>query len=294
MTTTPNQTADPLAGTRRLLECMRRLRGEQGCPWDKAQTHQSLLPYLLEEAHELLEVVETARQQPPPNEPLQEELGDVLLQVVFHCQIAAERHAFDFDTVADQLATKLEHRHPHVFGATPGTLEDPEAVRQQWHQQKMAKRSSPFEGIPRQLPALQRAKAVGERAARGGFEWRHSDELWAKLVEETKELQAELPGETARPLRDWPNAEAPAVQKQKAAAELELGDLLFMMVQLARWYGLDPEAALRKATRKMENRYGWIQEEMRRQGLPEGTLIPEKWEALWAVAKQKEAESTED
>ncbi|HKI98507.1 MAG TPA: nucleoside triphosphate pyrophosphohydrolase [bacterium] len=248
----------------RLLQTMATLRGPDGCPWDRAQTHRSLLPYLVEEAYELIEAAES-----DDDAALREELGDVLLQVVFHAQVAEERGAFTFAEVAAGLDEKLRERHPHVFGGTP--LETPDAVNAAWHARKMLARNSALDGVPHALPALQLAAQTSSRAARSGFEWNHRGEILAKAAEELEEFRAAL--------------EAPETQPPPEDAEAELGDLLFAMVQLARWQRIDPEAALRRATRKFSARFRWMEEALRARGLQPEAQGPDQWWALWDEAK---------
>lgn len=248
----------------RLLETMATLRGPQGCPWDRAQTHRSLLPYLVEEAYELIEAVESG-----DDAAVREELGDVLLQVVFHAQVADERGAFAFAEVATALADKLRERHPHVFGGA--ALETPEAVSTAWHAHKQRRRRSALDGVPAALPALQQAAQVSARAARSGFDWNHRGEILAKAAEELEEFRAAL--------------QAPQSEPAPEDAEAELGDLLFAMVQLARWQHIDPEAALRRATRKFSTRFRWMEDALRARGLQPEAQGPAAWWALWEQAK---------
>ena len=289
--TPPPDGADPVE---RLLRVMATLRGGEGCPWDRAQTHRSLAPFLIEEAYELIEAIErgdetsgdetngdeTGGGQPAPRDAaMREELGDVLLQVVFHAQIAEERGAFSFRDVAGALAGKLEARHPHVFGGDP--LPNSAAVQDAWHRAKMKNRDSAMDGIPAALPALQWANQVSQRAAREGFEWNHKGEIHDKAAEELGEFRAAISA-----LDDGGS---------RAEAEMELGDLLFSLVQLARWENIDPETALRRSTRKFIARFRWMEEALRARGAQDGEeqpghqqpgrLEPGQWWALWKEAK---------
>lgn len=261
---------------RRLLQVMAALRGRQGCPWDRQQTHRSLLPFLMEEAYELVEAIETGTEA-----DLREELGDVLLQVVFHARIAEERGAFSFDEVAAGVADKLVRRHPHVFGEG-GRLKTAEQVRAAWHAEKMATRTSALDGVPTGQPALLWAAQVGARAARAGFEWEGLPDIFAKIGEELEEIRGALqnPGEQ-------PDDE----QRQREALEEEVGDLLFAAVQLARWVKIDPEAALRGATRKFTARFQAMERALKEKGGPAADQGPAQWWALWERAKQETAES---
>ena len=248
----------------RLLEVMAALRGPDGCPWDRAQTHHSLVPFLIEEAYELIDAIEAGQ-----DDALREELGDVLLQVVFHARIAEERGAFSFADVAASLADKLVERHPHVFGGEP--LAGAEAVREAWHVRKMQTRHSALDGVPDALPALQWAREISARAARAGFEWNQRGEILAKIAEELAEFR-----------------QAVAQRADGGASEeleTEFGDLLFALVQLARWQGIDAEGALRRATRKFIHRFRWMEDAIRARGLQHDQQTPSRWWALWAQAK---------
>jgi MazG family protein len=258
---------DPASATERLLEVMARLLGPDGCPWDRAQTHRSLMPHLLEEAYELIEAIE--RDDPAA---LREELGDVLLQVVFHARLAEQAGAFSFADVADGLAAKLIERHPHVFARE--RLATAEQVSDAWDRRKLAGRASRLDGIPAALPALMLAQKVGGRAAKAGFEWGQADEIHAKIREELDEFQAAM-------------AEAQASGDQ-AAAELEFGDLLFALVQVARWSGVDAETALRRATQKFAARFRHMEQALQAEGRDPHTADADVWWALWERAKREQ------
>ena len=219
---------------KRLLEIIAALREpERGCPWDRAQTHESLKPYVIEEAYELNEAIDHARDK------IHEELGDVLLQVLLHSQIADDREAFDIGDVMKTLAAKLVHRHPHVFGETVAT--SPEEVVDKWQQLKRDNEGrGALEGIPRALPALMRAEKMGDRAAHGGFEWPDTDALAGQARDELHELQSLIEGGEAR------------------AAE-KLGGLLFTLAQLARTLGLSAEELLQSASMKFAERFAALE-----------------------------------
>jgi MazG family protein len=246
---------------------MAALRGDGGCPWDRAQTHRSLLPYLIEEAYELVDAVER-----DDTAHMRAELGDVLLQVVFHARIAQESGAFDFQDVAAELAGKLVARHPHVFGGP--ALATPEDVRKTWEQRKTAARESAMDGIPPALPALQRAAKAGARAASTGFDWRARGDIVAKIREEIDEFAAELAA-----LGEESDGAA------REALELEFGDLLFALVQLGRREHLDAETALRRATDKFMARFRHMEREMHDQGERPDAQSDAAWWRLWARAK---------
>jgi MazG family protein len=222
------------AGGQRLLDLVRiqaRLRAFDGCPWDREQTHESLARHLLEETHELLQAIDRGG-----SDAIRDELGDLLLQVTFHAQIAAEDGRWDIDDVADGLVKKLIHRHPHVFGDVEVTGAD--EVLANWEKLKAEESGgvAPIEDdIPASLPALARAAKIQRRAAGWGFEWRTADLAFAKLREEVDELQA--------------------AADDPARADEEMGDVLLAAVAVARRLGLDAESALRRATAKFADRY---------------------------------------
>lgn len=211
---------------------MARLRAPDGCPWDREQDHQSLTPYLVEETYEVVEAIESGA----PGD-LCEELGDLLLQVVFHAQLAAEAGHFDLQDVIDGISEKMERRHPHVFGDE--RADDAHAVRTRWEALKRAEGKSTFGGVPLALPALLRATRVGEKAARLGFDWKQVEPVLAKVREELDELEAELA----------------AGDGAEGRVSEELGDVLFSVCNLARHLGLEAEGSLRAATRRFEHRF---------------------------------------
>jgi len=270
---TPRQPLpESLSGTQRLLQVMARLRSPEGCPWDREQTHRSLIPFLVEEVYELMDALETGQES-----LFRDELGDVLLQVVFHARIAEERGTFHFDSLAAALADKLEQRHPHVFDSETrrGRPENAQAVSQMWHRKKMESRSSAMEGIPSAMPALAWAFKVGARAAQSGFEWRNTGEILDKIAEEVQEIHQAA--QRAQGAVDGPEHEH---------LEEEFGDLLFAQVQLARWLKLDPEAALRRSVRKFSTRYRWMEQRLLHLGEPAAQQTPEAWWQLWDAAKR--------
>lgn len=253
-------------GISRLLEVMARLRGEDGCPWDREQNHATLVPYLIEEAYELVEAIEAEGDQ-----ALCEELGDVLLQVVFHARIAEERGAFTFSDVAARIAEKLVTRHSHVFGGS-AKLESPEEVRRKWHQEKMKARNSALEGVPSAQPAMHWARQIGARAAQTGFEWESTEQILDKVQEEAAEVRQ-------------------AIQFRKVAGgearlEMELGDLLFVVMNLARWLKIDPDLALRRSTRKFIGRFSRMEKALHDRGESTDAQTAGQWFSLWESAKQ--------
>jgi tetrapyrrole methylase family protein / MazG family protein len=232
-----------------LVKVMARLRGPGGCPWDAEQTHGTLARSLLEETHELLEAIDAN-----DSDAMRDELGDLLLQVVFHAQLAADEHRWDVDDVAEGLVRKLVHRHPHVFGSAEVSGADEVLVN--WEKLKAAERGTRGrvdEGIPNALPSLARAAKVQRRAAGWGFEFRSAEGALAKLREEVEELAS---------------ASASATDD---AVEREVGDVLFATVAMARKLGVDAESALRRTTRTFGDRYERMMELAAERGLdPEG------------------------
>lgn len=262
----------PLAGKEHpafgeLVAIMAALRSEKGCPWDRQQTHQTLKRYLLEEAYEVLEAIDQGS-----SEVLCEELGDLLLQVVFHAQLEAEGGRFTIDDVARRICDKLYHRHPHVFGSEE-VAEAQEVLRrwEHWKQQENAHRPrrSWMDGIPRSLPALARALKVQKRAAQVGFDWPQVEGTLEKVAEEVEELrQAHRRGEASR-------------------VEEEFGDLLFALVNVARFLQIDPEEALRRATLRFEERFRAMEEQAREEGLDFEALPLEEKDRLWEKVKEE-------
>jgi MazG family protein len=253
-----------------LLALMARLRDPQrGCPWDREQTFSSIAPYTIEEAYEVADAIE--RGEP---EPLRDELGDLLFQVVFHARMAEERGWFDFAAVATAIHDKLVRRHPHVFaGASP----TPQELVRVWEEQKAQERGegAVLAGVPGALPALVRAAKLGRRAARVGFDWPDAREVRAKVLEELHEMDAAL---AAASLASETGTHAAAIAE-------ELGDLLFSIVNWSRHLKLDAEAALRAANAKFERRFAGMESLARARGLDLQGLSAAEWDALWREAK---------
>lgn len=251
----------------RLVEIMATLRGPEGCPWDREQTRESLKAFLIEEAYEVLEALDHGEK-----ETLQEELGDLLLQVVFHAQVAAELGEFRIDDVLARVTDKLVRRHPHVFGET--RAETPAEALSNWERLKQAERggvkeASALSGVPQTLPALLRAQRLQDKAARVGFDWGETAPVLHKVEEELAELKA-------------------VIGKERDAVEAEMGDLLFSLVNLARFLDLNAEEALRKCVEKFTRRFRYIETTIAARGksLTESSL--EEMDALWEEAKVAE------
>lgn len=250
-----------------IMTIMRRLRAPGGCPWDAEQTHESLKRYLLEESYEVLEAIDNGS-----DELLKEELGDLLLQPVFHAAIAEERGAFTMDDVLATLSDKLIRRHPHVFGDQ--VITDSEAQIANWEKikktEKGEERRSALSGIPPHLPALMKAQKITEKASRVGFDWEHVDQVMAKVLEELHEFEEAME------------------QGRQDRMEAELGDLLFAIVNLGRFLALDPEEALRKTIARFQNRFSYIEDRLHanERHLQDASL--DEMEALWVEAKTRE------
>jgi tetrapyrrole methylase family protein/MazG family protein len=256
-----NPVAQPAPLAEQLLQLVaivETLRSDRGCPWDREQTPKSLIPYLLEETYEVIESIQADDRQ-----ALKEELGDLLLHIVFQSRIAEEERQFTLADSMQAVIHKLITRHPHVFGdlQVQGTAE----IRQRWETAKQREkgRQSLLDGIPRTLPALTRARRVQEKAASVGFDWQEIAAVWAKVTEELGELQAAC------------NA------AEAAAVEEEFGDVLFSLVNLGRFLHLSSEEALRKAIAKFEHRFRGIEQELARRGrrLEEASL--EEMDEIW-------------
>lgn len=249
-----------------LLNIMEKLRGEKGCPWDKEQTRESLKPYIVEEAYELLEAIEE-------NDPgkIKEELGDLLFQIVFQSQIARENKEFDMPDIIDKIAKKMVSRHPHVFGNTTCSTSD--EVVAQWEVQKKREgklRESILEGVPETLPSLLRAHRLQKRAAGVGFDWERVDDVLKKLDEELKEFKEALG------------------TKNKDMIEDELGDIFFMLVNISRFIGVNPEDAHRKTISKFIHRFRYIEMKAADQGRKLSDMTLDEMDKLWDEAKGRE------
>lgn len=249
----------------RLRAIMHRLRAPGGCPWDAEQSHESLVSNLLEESYEVVAAI-----RDNDDENLCEELGDLLLQVVFHSEIATEREAFDLDEVARGICEKLIRRHPHVFGES--SAEDSGAVLKQWDEIKRAEKGEQAEaylhGVGKGLPATLRGLKLQKKAAKVGFDWPSAAGVLVKVREELGEVEEEM-----------------AIHKEGAAAaqalQEEVGDLLFVTVNLARKLGIDPEVALEGTNRKFEYRFGYVEKCLQERGKTLQEASPQEMEELW-------------
>lgn len=251
-----------------------RLRAEDGCPWDREQTHRSLARYLLEEAYEVMEAIHSDN---PDN--LKEELGDLLLQIVLNAQVAKDAGQFDIQDVANSINTKMISRHPHVFGDK--SLATAKEVLMQWDDLKDAEKKeqkkeikSCLDGISRTLPSLLQALKVSEKAVSQGFEWRNEGEVWEKVESELQELRDAI----SNPALTQPETAASA----RYDVELELGDVLFTLVNVARWHSLNPEESLIHALEKFRQRFSKM-EELATKPLKE--YSKDEYQDLWEQSK---------
>ena len=273
---------------------MARLRAPGGCPWDREQTFDTIKRYTLEETYEVLEAIDN-RDWPE----LTGELGDLLLQVLFYAEMAQEAGHFSIDDGLDSLSNKLGARHPHVFG--DAKAEDAHTVLKNWEalkaeekrQQRAASGKQQPEGkalllddVSTKMPALMEAQKISSKAAHVGFDWPNIAGLFEKLEEETHELQEHIRRLPAGSLEHGNRSRIP--EKLRAGLEDEVGDLFFVLVNIARYLGIDPESALRKTNRKFRARFGWVEEQLRRQekNLQDANL--EEMESLWQRAKTLE------
>ena len=261
----------------RLLEIMNYLRTHpDGCAWTQEQTHKSLTPYLIEEAFETADMIDQGKH----DETLRDELGDVLLQIVFHAEIAKQRKSFDFDGVAQAIVDKLERRYPTILGDEPNTLKTAEEIDRRWEEIKTQERAakgirqddSILDEISQALPALVRSAKLKGRASKAGWEWPDVTMLLDKISEEVGELREEI--------------EANTPDKEKIAAEF--GDLLFMMVDFARWHGIDAEDALRITNNRFERRFRHMEQGLKKAGKTIKDSSRTERLALWDEAKKAE------
>ncbi len=250
----------------RLIKIVQKLRGENGCPWDKEQTHESLLPYFLEEAYEVIEGVEQGDMN-----SLKEELGDVLLHVIFQADIAKENGEFSIQDSLNHINEKLVKRHPHVFGDKKA--EAAFHAKQNWESAKHKEnnRESRLDGVPNALPALITSQRLQEKASYAGFDWEKIDQVWEKINEEIQELK---------------DAES---EKNETHIEEEIGDVIFSFVNLARFLNVSAESALRKTNRKFTLRFKAVENELKKLGkdIEDSNLI--ELEELWNNAKNKDS-----
>jgi MazG family protein len=298
----------PTTGERfeRAVAIMERLRAPGGCPWDREQTFDSIKPYTLEETYEVLEAIDNRDWNELPGE-----LGDLLLQVLFYSEMAKEQGTFSIDDVLDRLSDKLVNRHPHVFGEVKADTSA--EVKRNWEALKTEERKkrdagtnagegaqtsfkSILSGISSAMPSLLEAHKLSSRAAQVGFDWPNMEGLFDKLGEETSELRQHLqefpapgPRPEGRGVADSGRQTVP--EKLRERLEEEVGDLFFVLVNIARYLSLDPESALRKTNRKFRSRFQWMEQRLSESGGTLETASMDELESLWQQAKQQEKQS---
>ena len=251
-----------------LRKIVKKLRSPDGCDWDKEQTHKSLVPYLIEETYEVIEAIENN-----DSKALKEELGDLLLHVLFQAELSSEKKEFDIFDSLDSINNKLVRRHPHVF--------DKDSKNDSWNQKgswekskkKEKKRDSVLEGVPKSLPGLLRSRRIQERAASVGFDWKEVDPIIDKVEEELNEVRESID------------------ENDKEQIELELGDLLFSIVNLSRFYNIDPENALKRSTNKFINRFNKIEKRISESGKSMEDSDLETMDKIWNEVKIDEGNS---
>jgi len=293
----------------RAVAIMERLRAPGGCPWDQEQTFDSIKPYTLEETYEVLEAIDN-RDWPE----LAGELGDLLLQVLFYAEMAKEQSSFSIDDVLDRLSTKLIDRHPHVFGDVKADTAD--QVKRNWEAIKVQERKkrqstvtkgdakatdkySILAGVSSAMPSLLEASKLSSRAAQAGFDWPNVEGLFDKLTEETNELRVELkqfpaPGPRPQGRGMAGSGRTPVPRDLQERLEDEVGDLFFVLVNIARYLSVDPESALRKTNRKFKRRFQWMEARIHESGRSADQAPMEELESLWQQAKREEDRSEED
>lgn len=287
----------------RAVSIMARLRGPGGCPWDREQTFDSIKPYTLEETYEVLEAIDNRDW-----DELQGELGDLLLQVLFYSQMASEEQRFSINEVLNRLSSKLINRHPHVFGkvtaeTSADVLRNWEALKAEEKRKRLEagggkaahpeKPESVLSGVSSAMPALLEAHKLSSRAAHVGFDWPQIGGLFEKLWEEAEELKEEL-----QQLPLFPAPSAPGVagsgksqisEDRRERIEQEVGDMFFVLVNIARYLSLDPESALKKTNRKFKRRFQWMEEQLRASGRGPKDASLDELEELWQSSKKAEA-----
>ena len=270
----------------KLLDIMARLRGPDGCPWDRAQDYDTVKGLLLEEAYEVVDAVNQRDFR-----ALEDELGDLLFQVVFYSRLAEEENLFNFDGVVERIRAKLVRRHPHVFGDV--VARTPDEALKSWNAVKEKERqagssgktnaASLLDGIPKGLPSTLEALELGARAREAGFDWAKVEDLLDKVDEEVQEIRRELKGESSDPSgQDNPS-------KGGRKVEEEVGDLMFSVANLARYVRSDPESCLRRANQKFKRRFALLEQEVLNRGKNVRQCPPEELESIWATVKKLDA-----
>lgn len=277
---------------------MARLRAPGGCPWDREQTFDTIKKYTLEETYEVLEAIDN-RDWPE----LTGELGDLLLQVLFYSEMAREQGLFSIDDVLDALSNKLIGRHPHVFGDVKAedahqVLKNWEALKKEEKKQRLAangmqpptdETETLLNGVSSRMPALMEAQKISSRAAHVGFDWPNIEGLFEKLEEETAELQQQMEHLPPGALKPENKSRVPPELRERL--EDEVGDLFFVMVNIARYLALDPESALRRTNRKFRRRFNFLEEQLKARGKTLEDATMDEMELLWQQAKDSEGEA---
>jgi XTP/dITP diphosphohydrolase len=255
-----NTRKEQLAAFNRLLDIMDELR--EKCPWDKKQTLESLRHLTIEETYELADaILENDLQE------VKKELGDVLLHIVFYAKIGSEKNAFDIGDVANSISDKLIHRHPHIYGDV--VVENEEDVKRNWEQLKLKEgKSSVLEGVPKNLPAVVKASRIQEKVAGVGFDWEKPEQVWEKVQEELSELNEEIK------------------KDNKEDIEKEFGDVLFSMINYARFIGINPENALEKTNKKFINRFQYLEKQAKKKGKELSDMSLSEMDVYWEKSKE--------
>jgi MazG family protein len=287
----------------RAVAIMEKLRAPGGCPWDREQTFDSIKPYTLEETYEVLEAIDNRDWDELPGE-----LGDLLLQVLFYSEMAKEQGSFSIDDVLERLSSKLVDRHPHVFGdvkadTSAEVKKNWEALKVEERKKKLGRESaenaaspvpvSILAGVSSAMPAMLEASKISSRAAQVGFDWPNVESILAKLHEETDELRAELekfpaPGPQPHGRGVAGSGRTQVSEKLQSRMEEEVGDLFFVMINIARYLSVDPESALRKTNRKFKRRFQWMEERLHEAGRSADRASMDELESLWQQAKAQE------
>ncbi|MBI5809713.1 MAG: nucleoside triphosphate pyrophosphohydrolase [Deltaproteobacteria bacterium] len=262
------------ADIEKLRALMERLRGPDGCPWDREQTLGSLAPFIIEEAYEVVSAIDSGAP-----EAVKEELGDLLFQIIFASRIAEEKGEFGIDTVIDSIVLKMVRRHPHVFGegkagSTEEVLKRWAEIKKEEDRAKGKERGGYLGGVPEALPALLRAHKISEKAAKTGFDWKDINHVFEKVTEEMEEFRKA------------------AKSKDRKGMEEEIGDILFTIVNVARFIEVNPEDALRKTVGKFISRFHHIEKTMTRRGKDLSSATLEEMDSIWEEAKKNEKEKT--
>lgn len=263
---------DPQQAFARLVDIMAALRAPDGCPWDREQDHHTLKKYLIEEAYELIDSIDAGH-----DDEIKEELGDVMLQVVFHAQIAREEARFDIAEVLEGISNKLVRRHPHVFGERDAHTA--EEVLTNWEADKRKEkkhRQSILDGVPKSLPALMQAQEIQRKVRKVGFDWEKAEEAFDKVEEEWREFREAC------------------LANQQAEMEEELGDLLFSIVNISRFSKIDAETALMGTLKKFRRRFAYIEAQLKEEGIELEEASLAQMDAHWEAAKRQEHATQED